>query len=233
VRDDIDRQLRENRKSLPNDHASEQPVSRRTLAEFVDDYQDAGFFRGKNPAVVARTIAREFEREWGGVPPLATRLDELTLLRYDRKRVWFEDLERDVIEGNDAYAEAFAEWSRIARGAFEPRGVEERWAGENGPVTIAFELDGKRREVEAAGQGDFLDLCVLTSGINPLIAGNGRQFAVYRPDAGLGQEAFVVALTAKERAALERRGWAFATREDVRLAFGYGQLYEEGAPSPC
>ena len=105
--------------------------------------------------------------------------------------------------------------------------------GEEGPVTISFELDGRQRQVEAAGQGDFLDLCVLTSGINPLIAGSGRQFAVYRPDAGLGQEAFVVALTAKERAVLERRDWTFATPEEVRLAFGYGQLYEDGTPSPC
>ena len=77
----IDRQLVENRQSLPNDHASETPVARRSLAEFVDDYQDAGFFRGEDPAAAARRIAREHQREWGEAPPLATRLDELTLLR--------------------------------------------------------------------------------------------------------------------------------------------------------
>ena len=229
----IERKLTENRQSLPNDHASEAPVARRSLAEFVDDYRAVGFFGGENPAVAARRIAREHEREWGEAPPLATRLDELTLLAYDKRRVWFADLERDVIDGNDAYVEAFGEWARISRGAFRPRAVSERWAGEEGPVTIAFELGGERHEVHAAGQGDFLDLCVLTSGINPLIAGSGRQFAVYRPDAGLGQEAFVVALTAQERAALERRDWTFATPEEVRLAFGYGQLYEKGASSPC
>ena len=94
--------------------------------------------------MAARRIARDHQREWGEAPPLATRLDELTLLRYDKQRVWFEDL--------------------------------ERWAGE---------------------------------------------------------EAFVVALTAKERAALERRDWTFATPEEVRLAFGYGQLYEDGRRAPA
>jgi hypothetical protein len=229
----IDRQLTENRQSLPNDTASETPVLRRTLAAFVEDYQSVGFFRGENPAVAARRIARDFEREFGEAPPLATRLDELTLLRYDRRRAWFEDLERDVVEGNDAYVDAFAEWSRISRGAFRPHDVRERWAGEEGPVTITFTLAGARHEVEAASQGDFLDLCVLTAGINPLIAPSGRQFAVYRPDAALGQEAFVVALTRHERTALERRGWHFATPEEVRLAFGYGRLYEEGTATPC
>jgi hypothetical protein len=226
---EIDRKLAENRQDLPNDHATEAPVAKRSLAAFVRDYQRVGFFRGETAA----TITRAYEVEWEEKPPLATRLDELNLLRYDERRVWLGDLERDVIEGNDEYVATFGEWSRIAAGDFEPRDVSERWAGENGPVRIAFELDGRRHEVEAAAQGDFLDLCVLTAGINPLIAKSGRQFAVYRPDAGLGQEAFVVAITAKERAALERRGWTFATPEEVRLAFGYGQLYEDGATGPC
>ena len=74
---------------------------------------------------------------------------------------------------------------------------------------------------------------MLTAGVNPIIEKTGRQFEIYRPDAGLGQEAFVVALTARERRALERRGWVFAAPHEVRLAFGYGQLYEDAEPSPC
>jgi hypothetical protein len=98
-------------------HASETPVARRSLAEFVDDYQDAGFFRGANPAVAARRIARDHQREWGEAPPLATRLDELTLLRYDKQRVWFEDLERWA--GEEAFVVAL--YAQGARGARAPR----------------------------------------------------------------------------------------------------------------
>jgi hypothetical protein len=226
---EIEQQLEENRKALPNDTPTARRVRGRSLEAFVRDYQAAGFFKGDS----AQAIRVAFEREWDEPPPLATRADELMLLGYDRERVWYEDIERDVIEGNDAYVEAFREWSGIAAGAFEPRDVSEAWAGEEGPVTIAFRLGGRRHEIKAAGQGDFLDLCVLTAGINPLIEETGRQFAVYRPDAMLGQRAFVVAITPRERAALQAREWVFATPDEVRQAFGYGQLYEDGTAGSC
>ncbi|MBE2319026.1 hypothetical protein DVA67_023835 [Solirubrobacter sp. CPCC 204708] len=142
--------------------------------------------------------------------------------------MWFSDIERDVLEGNDVYVSAFAEWARISRGAFEPRNVRERWRGER--ATISFELDGTAHSVRAAPQGDFLDLCVL-DGINRLI--DGRRFEVHRADGALGQVAFVVALTAREKRALERRDWAFATPAQLRQTFGYGQTTEGGAPAPC
>jgi hypothetical protein len=36
-------------------------------------------------------------------------------------------------------------------------------------------IDKRLTENPAAPQGDFLDLCVLTAGINPLIAGSGAR----------------------------------------------------------
>ncbi len=229
----IQARLDENRRSLPNDLAGQAPVPGRSIEQFVRDYQPAGFFAGEDPLTAARRIAAAFRAEWEEEPPLATRLDELQLLGYDADRVWFQDIERDVIEGNDEYVAALREWARIARGDFSPSKVRERWRTEDGPVTIEFTLNGRAHRIEAASQGDFLDLCVLTSGINPIIARTGRQFAIYRPDAALGQQAFVVAITARERRTLERRGWAFASPHEVRHAFGYGRLFESGEPSPC
>lgn len=233
VEEQIGEQIEENRESLPNDTDSEAPVPKRSLVEFIREHQTLGFFAREDADDAARRVDRAHREEWGEEAQIATRLDELTLLAYDRRRVWFEDIERDVVEGNDEYVAAFREWARIAGRGFRPRDISERWRGEDGPVTIGFRLDGRRHKVQAAAQGDFLDLCVLTAGINPLIRESGRQFAIYRPDAALGQSAFVVALTGKERRALERRGWTFATPEEVRLAFGYGQLYEEGDAEAC
>jgi hypothetical protein len=205
----------------------------RSVEQLVRDYQRLGFFAGEDPGRTAERISADFRAEWEQEPRTATRADELMLLAYDTDRVWFQDIERDVLEGNDEYVATLREWAHIAGRDFSPRHVRERWRTENGPVTIAFTLEGRARRIEAANQGDFLDLCVLTSGINPLIARTGRQFAIYRPDAELGQEAFVVAITAQERRALERYGWVFASPDEVRRAFGYGRVSQNGEPTPC
>ena len=223
----IEERLRENQADLPGDARSEAPVTHESLAAFVSAYQRFGFFKRVPPDA----IVRAYERDFGEQPTVpTTRIDELELLGYDRDRAWYSDIELDVVEGNDVYVDTFAEWARLSRGAFSPRNVRERWHGEDGPVTIRFTLDGRERTIEAAPQGDFLDLCVLPA-INALI--DGRQLELYRPDAALGQAAFVVALTATEKRALEDHGWAFATREDIRNTFGYGQLYEEGVTTGC
>jgi hypothetical protein len=107
--------------------------------------------------------------------------------------------------------DVFRDWSRIAAGDFEPRAVLERWKTPGGPVIIEFELDGRSRRVSAEGVDDYLDLCVLTTGLNPLIADSGRQFAVYAEPV-LGQVAFVVAVTDPERRVLEHRGWPLESR---------------------
>ncbi|MEA2357100.1 MAG: hypothetical protein QOI62_360 [Solirubrobacteraceae bacterium] len=233
VESQIKEKLAENRKALPNDKSSQAAVSKRSVEEFVRLYQRLGFFENERPEDVVSRLDRAYRRDWGEEPRIRTRLDELALLGYGSHRVWFQDIERDVIEGNDEYALTLREWARISRGAFAPRRIREQWRSEEGPVTISFDLNGRARAVRAESQGDFLDLCVLTTGINPLIAKSGRQFAIYRPDAELGQMAFVLTITDRERRLLNKQGWVFAGPDEVRFAFGYGQLYEGGQVAPC
>jgi hypothetical protein len=215
--------------ALPD--VSSRPVrARRTPAEAIAAFQRAGFFRGADPAALAPRLARRHRREWGEPLRLRTIYDELVLTGYDRRRVWFEDTERDVLPGNDAYVAFLRDLRRISGGAFAPRGAAEEWAGEEGPVRLTFALDGRRRTVRAAPAGDFLDLCVLPQ-INRLIARRGRRFELFVP---FDQTAYVVALTGSERARLEREhGWRFATPAQLRQAFALGQLYEEGESGRC
>jgi hypothetical protein len=73
---------------------------------------------------------------------------------------------------------------------------------------VWFALGDRRETLITDGKDDFLDLCIIDD-LNALIADAGRQFVVYNRD--LGQEAFIVAITDRERSLLEQRGWTFAT----------------------
>ncbi|MBO9532529.1 MAG: hypothetical protein J7513_06110 [Solirubrobacteraceae bacterium] len=229
----LEAQLAENREGLPDEAPSAEKVKPRSVLEAVRDDQQLGFFAGQDPTDVAAVAERTYRRDWGKPLKIATRYDELELLRNDRDRVWFQDIEADVLEGNESYALVFQEWARISRGAFKPSNVRERWSGENDPVEISFDLAGQRHTVQAQPQGDFYDLCVLTGGINPVIKASGKHFALWGPDADLGQEAFVVVLTEREQYELEQAGWSFATGDEMRAAFGYGQTSELGDAAPC
>src|SRR5262249_54152250 len=116
-------------------------VRHRPLARAIAEYQRKGFFAGARPAALARRIPDRYRREGGEDLVLRTRFDELVLLHYDHRRVWFSDIERDVLPGNDEYVAALREWSRISQGAFRPRDVSERWASADaGPAQITFRL---------------------------------------------------------------------------------------------
>ena len=85
------------------------------------------------------------------------------------------------------------------------RGRARRWAAEDGPVTVAFDLAGAHHELQPAYLEDWIDPGILV-GINALIADSGRRFELYR---AFDQTAVVLALTDAEREALEARGWCF------------------------
>jgi hypothetical protein len=67
----------------------------------------------------------------------------------------------------------------IGAGAFEPAGVSETWAAEEGPITVAFDLGGAHHELQPAYLEDWIDPGILV-GVNALIAESGRRFELYR-----------------------------------------------------
>jgi hypothetical protein len=119
--------------------------------------------------------------------------------------VWWSDLEADVGAENHVYASTLEEWAAISKGAFAPQQIQETWDSGSGPVTIRFALDGETVELTPEYLEDWIDPRILTP-INEQIADAERQFELFQ---AFDQSAFLMALTAKERAALEARGWCF------------------------
>jgi hypothetical protein len=201
------------------------------LPDVVASLQQYGFFAGEEPAAAAKRAWDGYkEQSEGEELHVGTLFDELELLEFDEDRAWWGDIEADALQGNDVYAQTLHAWGRISRGAFRPRGLEERWSGPESEATVRFEHHGRPREVRAEFLDGWIDLCVLPQ-LNRLIASSGKRFEVFAP---FDQTAFVVVLTRRERERLERdRGWEFAGDDELRTANEIGRVGEQPVDAGC
>jgi hypothetical protein len=179
-----------------------------SVEERVGDLRALGLFRDRptdSNEIIANEVRAAVDRTFGIEALADDLLGELIVAAHDETRVWWFDLEADVVDGNRIYEWALAAWGAISVGVFAPSDVTEAWQGENGPVTVTFNFAGEPRTLMPAYLDDWIDPMILTD-INALIAGSGRQFRLFK---AFGQDAYLLALTGEEQAALESRGWCF------------------------
>ena len=184
------------------------PASDTAIAERVIAMREVGLFADRSASsdeALAAEIDAAVVDTWGDPDEIPQDLIDLAVAQQDHARVWWQDVEADVTDGNDVYARTLAEWGQISLGAFEPADITETWKGNTGPVTVEFSHEGTPQSLAPAYLEDWIDLGILV-GINELIAGSGRRFDLYK---AFDQTAFVMALTDDERLALEARGWCF------------------------
>ncbi len=184
------------------------PASDASIEERVAALRAIGLFADRpelNDAALAAQVKSGIDDIWGDSIESNDRLMDLIVAAEDHQRVWWQDLEADVIDGNDVYVQTLEGWRVVAQGAFEPTGVREKWASAEGPVAISFSLDTKPHEVTAVYFDDWIDPGILGP-INELIAPSGRRFELYE---SFDQTAFVMALTDAEKRSLEAREWCF------------------------
>lgn len=178
-----------------------------SIAERVTAFRAMGFFADRT-ALTDDELAAEVEQGivdlYGNSIQTQAFLD-LLVMEQDERRAWWHDLEADVGRGGEVYALTLDEWAVISAGAFRPSDIVETWASDVGPVTVDFTLDGAAHTLEPAYLEDWIDPMILEP-INALIATSGRRYTLVQ---AFDQTAYVLALTAAERSALEARGWCF------------------------
>lgn len=183
-------------------------ASSETIAQRVAAMRAIGLFADRSDLddqALATEVESGIEDVWGDSIEPDDPLLDLMVAAEDRDRVWWQDLEADVADGNEVYVETLDGWAAISEGAFDATAITENWESRDGPVTISFALGGEPRELNPAYLEDWIDPGILGS-INDLIAPSGRRFELYK---SFDQTAFVMALTEVERQALEARGWCF------------------------
>jgi hypothetical protein len=179
-----------------------------TIEQRVAGLREIGLFADRQDLSdedLSQSVEAQLDTTYGGQLPADDPLVDLIVAAADESRVWWSDLEADVDAENQVYASTLEEWAAISEGAFEPHDIEERWNSGSGPVTVTFTLDGTAVALAPEYLEDWIDPRILTP-INDQIADTGRRFELFQT---FDQSAFVMALTAKERAALEARGWCF------------------------
>jgi hypothetical protein len=194
--------------SAPCDDDPLPPSTDETTAERIAGLRAAGLFAdrtGVTDDALAAEVDQKLAALWGDDLAVDDPLRDVAVAEQDASRVLWIDLEADVVGGNEVYVAILEQLEAIALGAFEPTGVTETWAAEEGPITVAFDLGGSHHELRPAYLEDWIDPGILV-GINARIEGSGRRFELYR---AFDQTALMLALTDPERQALEARGWCF------------------------
>ena len=194
--------------SAPCDEDPLPPSTTETTVQRVTALRAAGLFADPSVSVadLATQIDETIATEWGADLPSDDPLRDLVVASEDHDRVWWGDLEADVARDNDVYAALIQALAMISVGAFQPTSdIDETWAGDEGPVTITYTLDGRPQRLEPAYLEDWIDPMILGP-INASIAASGRRFDLFK---AFDQGAFVIALTPAERTALEARSWCF------------------------
>lgn len=185
------------------------PSASGSIKDRVAALRKIGFFadrKGDSDATVAADVQSDIESASGSTADAGDRMLDLMVAATDANRVWWNDLEADVGPDNAVYEETLDEWAAISKGAFAPTGIKETWGADTGPVSVSYMLDGAKQTLAPAYLEDWIDPGILAT-INEQIAASGRRFELYR---GFDQTAYVLALTPKERTALEHdRGWCF------------------------
>ena len=173
--------------------------SRDRLARLVRAYRESGFLPGLTEP--DDELARRIEPTDPG-----SAHDHLDVLGLDRGRVWWEDIEVDMLPEDRPYATALERWAAISGDALLPDEIEETWADEEeGPVTVSFVQAAKR--VELHPKWNRLARLGRPARLNRLIAPSGRRFVQGHT---YGQDAFVLCVTAVERERLREIGFPLA-----------------------
>ncbi len=181
----------------------------RTIESFderVQYFLDLGLLEDQNFEVVKAKILRKYIEEWGADFEKEVGIDDLYILYYGSEKVWWEDTEADVLNGNNIYVSTLKEWGFISKYFFLPTEITEKWKSEEGPITIEFRLNDKIQNIYPKYLNDYIDIDLLKS-INKLIPATESKFELLK---AFDQTAYVIWLNKTEKKALIRRGWKFS-----------------------
>ena len=185
-----------------------------TLEHRVQYFLDLGLLKNNNTQTfddIVQKISAKYVEDWGQDYDKDqqfkndTLMLDLLLLKYGDGKVWQQDTEADVLNGNAVYIQTISEWSAITDGEFPPLNIEENWASDIGPIKITFMVNGMFHSIAPDYFEDYLDMGLLKK-INQLLVDTETKFEMLKP---FDQTAVVLWLNHTTKKSLKKRGWKF------------------------
>jgi hypothetical protein len=127
----------------------------------------------------------------------------LHVAELDETRVWWRDLEADVLNGNMVYAETVKEFGSLSGGYLKPDKVKEEWTSDEGPVKVSFWDSDTLRTFNLKANDDWYDTDFFKY-LESSMANNGSPYKFYMHDQ-TGQDVFLIRLTEDEKEKLEKK----------------------------
>lgn len=127
---------------------------------------------------------------------------DLYVAALDETRVWWKDLEADILNGNNVYAETVKEFAQLSGGFLKADKIQEEWGSDEGPVKVSFWDSDTLRVFNLKYYDDWYDTDFFKY-LESSMKFNGSPYQLYIHDR-TGQDVFVIRLTAHEKHKIER-----------------------------
>ena len=128
---------------------------------------------------------------------------DLHVAALDETRVWWRDLEADVLDGNNVYAETVKEFGKLSGGFLSPEQIKEEWISANGPVKVSFQDKDSLRVMNLKFNDDWYDEDFFKY-LETFMKNNGSPYSFYLHDQ-TGQDAFLIRLTVDEKERIQKK----------------------------
>jgi len=135
-------------------------AKREWLLKAVRFYREIGFFSEFGDLTedkLASKLNSHYRKRMGRSLDPSGRIPDLTLLEFDKSRLWLSDLECDVMSGNDVYVEVIKRLGETSRGSFNPTDITETWDSDKGPIRVEFTNAGVRHALTPKYRNDWVD----------------------------------------------------------------------------
>lgn len=133
---------------------------------------------------------------------------DMHVAKLDSTRVWWHDLERGIINGNNIYAKTIMEFESLSNGYLKVDSINESWINDNGPIEVSFIESDTLRTFYPKIQTDWYDIEFFNF-LDSLMKKNGSNFNFYI-EKNSGQDIFVLRATESEKDKIEKQmNWKF------------------------
>lgn len=180
------------------------------LVIFIDTVRSLDFFQAYSDLSTSDLIVKlndVYKEDNFSDIEFDSKYMEIVILRMDKSRVWWNDLEADVCSGNDVYTWVLPSLAQISRGTLDISDVKEIWESDEGPINVTFKNKSVPCTITPNYSSDWIDLLILND-LNILLNSTDYRFEIFEPD---DQMVEIILLTKDEKQKLvQLQEWVFA-----------------------